>query len=245
MWFQTVQGASASESGIRYLPLCIPYCVSEVLSGWLVSKFGYVQPFLLFGSILITVGGGLLSTLGPWSHPSAWIGFQILAGIGVGAATDHPGVAVQRFMNEADAPLGFATILFCQSLGPTIALSIAQSVFVGGLTKGLVNAFPDLDSQVVLASGATALRSMVAPEDLPRLIEIYNQALTPVFCIAAASGAVGVFAIAGVGMRKLPTSSQGTLQVDVTDPESVGAGGSGLVPKEENKTNSPWSKIQT
>lgn len=232
MWFQTVQGASASESGIRYLALCIPYCVFEVACGWMVTKYGYVQPFMLFGGIFIAVGGGLLSTLQPTSSTSAWILFQVLGGIGVGASTDQPGVAVQRLLSKADAPLGFATILFCQSLGPTIALSIAQSLFVGGLIRGLVHEFPDLDAQVILTSGATALRSLVPPEDVPKLIGIYNKALTPVFYIVAASAALGVFAVAGVGMQKLPPesrSSQRTLDASVSEKN----GGSGSLSQEK------------
>jgi hypothetical protein len=50
-----------------------------------VTKICYYSPVLLFGCILIAVGGGLLTTLHPNRPAAAWIGFQAIAGAGFGA----------------------------------------------------------------------------------------------------------------------------------------------------------------
>ncbi|KAM7199761.1 major facilitator superfamily transporter [Naviculisporaceae sp. PSN 640] len=218
-WFQNVQGVSAAESGVRYLAICIPYCVVEIICGLLVSRFGYVQPFMLVGSVLLAVAGGLLSTLEILSGPQMWAAYLIVAGLGVGAATDMPSSAVQRLMNEDDAPLGFATILFCQNLGPTMAVIVANSILLQNLRSGVSQEFGgQLDAGAILASGEAGLRDMVTEEQLPKLLEIYNHSLTRVFIIVIVAAAASVFAIAGVGTRKLPDHD--ACQVtDESDPE--------------------------
>ncbi|KAM7215559.1 efflux pump aflT [Rhypophila decipiens] len=205
MWFQTVQGVSAAESGIRYLAHSVSYCVVELACAGIVFKTGYVQPCMLLGSILIPIGGGLLSMSKVWSGPEHWATFQIIVGMGIGAATDQPGVVVQRLLGETDAPLGYATVLFCQNLGPTMALIIANSIFLGRLKTGIIDVFGDeLDPEKVLSSGATEIRGMVAPEHVPKLLEIYNQSLTRVFMIVIAAAIVSMFAIIGLGTKRIP-----------------------------------------
>ena len=48
----------------------------------IVTKFGYYNPFLLFGLLLLAIGAGLDTTLVVNSDEGRWIGFQILCGVG-------------------------------------------------------------------------------------------------------------------------------------------------------------------
>lgn len=41
MLFQTVQGASATESGVRYIAMMVPQIVTLALTGAVVSKWGH------------------------------------------------------------------------------------------------------------------------------------------------------------------------------------------------------------
>ncbi|KAM7210495.1 major facilitator superfamily transporter [Rhypophila decipiens] len=190
-WFQVIQEASPSEAGIRYLALCVPFAIAILGSGWLVSKFGYVQPFMLIGTVL------------PESGAILWVTFQMIAGIGIGTSTEQPAIAVQALVEEADAPLGIAAVLFCQNLGPTVALSIANSILMTGLTRDIPRVFPGLDAKAIIASGATELRNLVPKEDIPRLVEIYNESLTRVFVLAAAFAAGSAVGIFGFGWTRI------------------------------------------
>ncbi|KAM7199143.1 major facilitator superfamily transporter [Rhypophila sp. PSN 637] len=198
-----IQEASPSEAGVRHLALCVPFAIAILGSGWLVSKFGYVQPFMLIGTVLVSMAGGLLSTLKPDSGAVLWITFQIIAGIGIGTSTEQPAIAVQALVEESDAPLGIAAVLFCQNLGPTVALSIANSIFMTGMTRDIPSVFPGLDAKAIVASGATELRNLVPVEDVPVLVEIYNQSLTRVFVLAAAFAAGSVIGILGSGWKRI------------------------------------------
>lgn len=66
--FQVVSGVSAAESGIRNLPLInlpliLAQSVATLLSGLVLSKVAYPQPFLLSRAALTAIGSGLLYTL--------------------------------------------------------------------------------------------------------------------------------------------------------------------------------------
>ncbi|KAK4215600.1 putative major facilitator superfamily transporter [Rhypophila decipiens] len=202
-WFQVIQEASPSEAGIRYLALCVPFAIAILGSGWLVSKFGYVLPFMLIGMLLVSLAGGLLSTLKPDSGAILWVTFQMIAGIGIGTSTEQPAIAVQALVEEPDAPLGIAAVLFCQNLGPTVALSIANSILMTGLTRDIPRVFPGLDAKTIFASGATELRNLVPVEDVPVLVEIYNQSLTRVFVLAAAFAAGSAVGVLGFGWTRI------------------------------------------
>ena len=45
IWCQVIQGVSATESGIRLLPLILALVVASLVAGGLVSKVGYYTPF--------------------------------------------------------------------------------------------------------------------------------------------------------------------------------------------------------
>lgn len=70
--FQGIKGDSAEASGIHVLPMILSVVVFAIVSGGMVVAFGYYVPWMIFGSILMTIGAGLLSTLksdsgiGPW-----------------------------------------------------------------------------------------------------------------------------------------------------------------------------------
>ncbi|KAL5435109.1 hypothetical protein PMIN07_012260 [Paraphaeosphaeria minitans] len=58
------------------------------------------------GSAILTVGSGLIHTLKVDSNPGVWIGYQIVAGLGVGLALQTPFIAVQRAVRPADMAQG-------------------------------------------------------------------------------------------------------------------------------------------
>lgn len=73
----------------------IVLALSTVISGGLISAFGHFVPILVVGSAMATVGTGLLYTLRIGSPPSHWIGYQVLAGFGVGLTLQIPTIVAQ------------------------------------------------------------------------------------------------------------------------------------------------------
>jgi hypothetical protein len=61
-----------------------------IASGGLLTATGYGLPFFIGGAALATVGTGLIYTLDVNSRSSHWIGYQVLAGIGLGLCFQMP-----------------------------------------------------------------------------------------------------------------------------------------------------------
>ena len=81
---------------LTYVALC------SIVSGGLISAYGVYVPFLLAGGSIATIGAGLLYTLDIGSPSSHWIGYQALAGIGVGLAIQVPIIANQAFVKVSE-----------------------------------------------------------------------------------------------------------------------------------------------
>lgn len=159
---------------------------------------------MLAGTVLVSVGSGLLSTLKVSSGANLWIPFQVIAGLGIGASTQQAAVAVQSSLEEADVAIGVAVVLFFQCFGPTTAITVAQAVFASTLTSGITSNLPDVDPQAIRNSGATQLRDLVSPNQYGTLLQVYNHAITRIFIVAAAMAAASVIGVAGVGLKKIP-----------------------------------------
>ena len=117
---------------------------------------------------------------------AAWIGYQILAGGGSGAAIQLPFIAVQVVLTAKEMPTGNAIAIFFNSLGGAIAISIATNIFNNELAKELPKYAPGVDPKLVARAGATKLRQIVPPEMLPGVLEGFNKALTTAFVLPVA-----------------------------------------------------------
>ena len=84
LYFQGVNGTSATHSGIDTLPLLLSVVLASIVGGILVTVLGYYTPFMICGMALFTIGCGLLSTLSPETPFGKWFGYQVLSGVGLG-----------------------------------------------------------------------------------------------------------------------------------------------------------------
>jgi DHA2 family methylenomycin A resistance protein-like MFS transporter len=85
LYLQGVLHYSALAAGLAILPLTATFIVSNLVSGWLIGRFGSRAP-MAFGGAIAVIGYLLLTTLGP--HASLWqmlpIFVLIPAGMGLG-----------------------------------------------------------------------------------------------------------------------------------------------------------------
>lgn len=141
---------------------------------------------MIAGSVLLSIGAGLMTTWTPSSSPVMWIGYQVLVGAGGGLGIQQAHTAAQTVLPEVDVPTGAVVIIFSQILGSTLFISAAQTVFTNRLMGGIRTAAPYLDPKIVISTGATSLKAAVAQDDLPAVLSVYNGALTHTFYIAIA-----------------------------------------------------------
>ncbi|KAI1450516.1 major facilitator superfamily domain-containing protein [Annulohypoxylon stygium] len=198
IYFQAIKGVSAILSGVYLLPTILGQLVFAVLSGVLVSKVGYIPPFSIYAATLTSVGCGLFSLLQPDTSTGKWVGFQLIASCGRGAGLQMPIVAVQNAISQKDLSPAMAFIFWAQFFGPTIFLTLYNTIFNASLKALIPQHAPDVDVQAVLNAGARHFRNVVDPKDLYNVLVAYSESLDRVFYLVAGA-AVGAF-IAAWGM---------------------------------------------
>lgn len=199
IWFQAIKGVSATTSGIMLIPLVLGLVIFSLLTGVAITVGGYYVPFFFISSICGAIGAGLFTTFATDTHHSMWIGSQVLYGAGVGFGFQLALIACQSVLTIDDIPIGTAVVMFGQTLGGAVFVSVGQNVFTNRLVSGLLKEAPGLNPSLVLAVGATNLKSAVPPQLLDGVQEAYNTALTDAFYASVALSALSIFA--GFGME--------------------------------------------
>lgn len=186
------------------LALILALVISQILGGRITFTTGYYVPQMLLGVAILSTGAGLLTTLNPHTDRAHWIGFQVLFGFGLGLGMMQPNIAVQTVLNKKDVPTGTSLIFFVQFLGGSVALSVAQNVFASRFATYLLG-IPDLGVPVdiVLAAGATGLRSVVNPAVLPQVLTAFSNALVKIFYVAVGTGSMGIVGALAMEWRSI------------------------------------------
>jgi MFS family permease len=114
IYFQSVRGASAIQSGVDNLPIVISVAVFCVLGGIFVSKTGLPTPAMFAGALIGTIGCGLLYTLEIDTSPAKYIGYQIVVGSAIAFSVQNGLNIAQASVDAEDLPAVTAN-LYCES----------------------------------------------------------------------------------------------------------------------------------
>ncbi|KAL4945539.1 hypothetical protein BDV06DRAFT_219227 [Aspergillus oleicola] len=199
IYFQSIRDDSALDSGVNLLPNIIAQLVTAVLSGVLIGKLGYYLPWSLGGAVFAAVGSGMLSTLSPTTSTAAWAGYQVLVGLGRGASTQAPMLAVQNGINPDDISTAMAVLAFSQTFGGSVFLAIASVIFNEGLKDQIPRYAPNVDTSAVVAAGATGFRDLVSGDDLAGVVKGYAKAIDWVFYLVTSLCVVQFLVSWGMG----------------------------------------------
>ncbi|KAK5313081.1 hypothetical protein LTR93_011076 [Exophiala xenobiotica] len=184
IYFQAIDGASAQTSGVHNLPLIIAMTITTIASGGVITAFGHYVPVLVSGGVVTTIGMGMIYTLQIGSRSSHWIGYQVLAGLGVGFAFQVPQIVAQSICELREVSQYIAISLFFQMMGGAFFISAAESIFANKLVTHLKVNIPEIDPKIVTALGATRFRDSLPAVAVPGVVLSYMQSLHPVFILA-------------------------------------------------------------
>src|ERR1700744_2873771 len=102
-------------------------------------------------------------------------------------------------------------MMFAQTLGGALFISVAQNVFQNQLIKNLHTVVPDLPVGIVLNAGATQLKNQVPTNFLDGVLHAYNGALTQTWYASvpmSPPSIIGALAIEWKSMKgKAPTAA--------------------------------------
>ncbi|MCJ1437449.1 hypothetical protein MMC27_006836 [Xylographa pallens] len=149
LFFQFAKNDSAVEAGVRLLPLVCFLVVSIVLNGVLMSKYGYYMPWYFVGSSLALIGSALMYTVDLSTSVSRIYGYSVLLGIGSGMYAQASFAIAQVKVHPYEIPSAIGFVALAQIGGATIALAIANSVFLNQATNGILAIVPQEPRSVV------------------------------------------------------------------------------------------------
>ncbi|KAI2465685.1 putative MFS aflatoxin efflux pump [Annulohypoxylon bovei var. microspora] len=255
IWFQAIKGTTAVDSGIRLLPITLSMVVASISNGIFVSKIGYYTPSMLFGTVLMSIGAGLLTTLEQDTGTGKWIGYQILYGFGMGMSFQAPNLAAQTVLPTRDVPIGTSLVFFCQLLAGAIFISVGQNVLDNQLLSRL-SGLPGFQASMIEDSGATTLSSSLPAELLPAVLVAYNEALRQVFRLGLCLSCLTILGTVCMEWRSVkqnkpkspadPESSAGIAGVEQVDTELVArSDGETLSEKTEGPVSEPYITSET
>ncbi|PQE13617.1 HC-toxin efflux carrier TOXA protein [Rutstroemia sp. NJR-2017a BVV2] len=217
IWFQAVRGATPISSGIRYLPSVISDVLTSIIGGGIVMNsrmspyhleyyihnadffeaVGWYNPFYMFGVAILAIGSGLLSTLNPTTNAGKWIGYQILTGSWYQFMVTMvgPHIALQAVLPPDLVPIATTTLLFAMTASCSIFLVIGQAIFQTFLEHRLPSVVSQEEANRIIAAGAAGIRQVLQPANHGAVIDVYNNAVTNVFYLSAASASVAFILI--------------------------------------------------
>jgi hypothetical protein len=140
----------------------------------------------------------ILTTLKYDSPIRLILGYQVPAGVGIGVALQQTVLAAQTILCMEDVPIGVSLMVLAQTLGGTIALSAANTIFTASLTSGISSSIPHLDQSKVLNTGAIDLRHSVPPEYVNILLGLYSKAVTHTLYLSLALACFSIVGTAGM-----------------------------------------------
>jgi len=184
IYFQVIDNVSPIQSGVRNLPLILAITLATIVSGIGITVTGRPMPFMIIGGVLGSIGIGLLYTLTIGSSSAAWIGYQVLVGLGLGLGFQVPVSAVQATLPQIDIPTGSAMIIFVQTIGGAFLVSAGTSAFQAKLTSSLQASDANVDPITVIGTGATDIRTVFSPTDLPFILGAYVKGIQTAFIVA-------------------------------------------------------------
>ena len=206
IWFQAIKNTTATESGIRNLPMILGVVLFSIITGGAVTTLGYYTPFMIFSSVMMAIGGGLIATWKVDTGHAKWIGYQVIYGIGVGSGMQQSLIAAQTVLHLDDVPTGTSIIMFAQTFGGALFISVAQNVFTNRLIRNLLENVPTLNPAIVLQTGATNLKDAVTasnPSLLPAVQTAYNSALVQGYYVSVAMAALSIFGAIGIEWKSV------------------------------------------
>ncbi|EEQ29818.1 hypothetical protein McanMca71_007526 [Microsporum canis] len=177
VYFQSIGEVSISDSKIRIIPFMIGISSASIISGYLIRRFGYYTPMMVFGTSLTIIGSGLIYTLDAASTNYQWAAYQIITGIGIGAAHQVPIIVNMTSVKSEDISTITASTLFLQSLGVFLFNQVSDVTFMGTLLRKIATTNPELNITTVLQTQAANLRDEFTGVNLASVLTGYKSGI--------------------------------------------------------------------
>jgi EmrB/QacA subfamily drug resistance transporter len=152
LFVQGALGQTATGSGTVLTPLVFSMTGIGIVGGQVIARVKRVKPFTLFGTIMMTFGVYLLTTLDTDSGAGTVALFLVVVGLGLGLIMPTATLAVQSTVDKKILGVATSATQFIRSVGSTVGTAVIGSLVTSGYVNDLeANAPPQAPSQIVSA----------------------------------------------------------------------------------------------
>ena len=182
-----------------------------ICSGVLIHRTGRYLELIWTGTLLLTLGSGLLIDLNASSTLKEIVPFQVVAGLGSGMLFQAPLIAIQAMVSQDDTATATATFSFVRTIGLALSVVIGGVVFQNGMERRApkLRAAGMPESVVSQLSGASAAANVMVVasiEDQPQkavVKEAFAWSLRNMWILYTAVAFLGCVASCFVGKQVL------------------------------------------
>jgi EmrB/QacA subfamily drug resistance transporter len=128
LYLQIVQGASATEAGLKLIPLMLGILTMTITTGRIITKTGRYRKFPIIGTITMSLGILLMTTLEVDTPFWLLSIFAIIVGAGLGASMQTIVIALQNDVEYKDMGVATSSNTFFRSLGGAFGTAIFGTI---------------------------------------------------------------------------------------------------------------------
>ena len=195
LYMQVVKGYSATEAGLKLIPLMLGIVSTSIASGKLITKHGKYKRFPIAGTAIMALGILAMTRLDtdtPYWEISI---YAILVGAGLGLCMQTLVIALQNAVDFRDMGVATSSNTFFRSLGSVFGTAAFGTILTNRLGHYLVNSGFD-PAQAGMIEKNTAAIAALPLEGKIKALEAFVNSFHVVFLVAAPVVAVGfIFAL--------------------------------------------------
>jgi EmrB/QacA subfamily drug resistance transporter len=140
LYQQTVQGASATNSGLLLLPLMFGMLVVSLAIGRAITRNGKYRAYPIVGGVVMTAGMALLSMLDTDTSKLTSSLYMIVLGVGMGFLMQTSMLIAQNSVEQKDLGAASGAATFFRSIGGSFGISLFGAIFANRLADSSAGA---------------------------------------------------------------------------------------------------------
>ena len=146
LYLQVVKGNSATEAGLKLIPLMLGIVSMSIFSGKRITTTGKYKIFPIVGAAVMTLGLILMSTLNETTSFGVLSIYAILVGAGLGLSMQTIVIALQNSVDFQDMGIATSSNTFFRSLGGAFGTAIFGTIFSNRIAYYLQDNIASLQS---------------------------------------------------------------------------------------------------
>jgi EmrB/QacA subfamily drug resistance transporter len=201
LYMQVVKGYSATEAGLKLIPLMLGIVTTSIVSGKLISKHGHYKRFPIMGTAIMTLGILAMVRLDidtPFWELSI---YAVMVGAGLGLSMQTIVIALQNSVDFKDMGVATSSNTFFRSLGSVFGTAAFGTILTSRLGHYLLDSGFEPD-QAELIQNNTAAIGALSPEGRISALNAFVDSFHMVFLVAAPVVAIGF--IVALFLRETP-----------------------------------------